>query len=102
MSWNPRIDPSLQLHHIHAELTGKLERETGSWQCLAYLNQSSCKKTLNMPIVFDTGASFSLTPYEGDFVGEIEEPTIKELIWHCRFCTHQRDWMDRMDYPRRF
>ena len=63
---------------IHAELTGKHEREQGSWQRLAYLNQSSCEK--HTPIVFDTGASFSLTPYEGDFVGEIEEPTIKELF----------------------
>lgn len=33
----------------------------------------------DLPIVFDTGASLSVTPFLSDFVGELEEPDVEEM-----------------------
>ena len=34
----------------------------------------------NVPVVFDTGCSFSVTPFESDFISDIEPTDVKELV----------------------
>ena len=34
----------------------------------------------DVPVVFDTGCSFSVTPFESDFVTDIEPTEVKELV----------------------
>jgi hypothetical protein len=44
----------------------------------SYIAQGS-GEAKQVPIVFNTGCSVSITPFKSDFVGPIEETNVKEL-----------------------
>jgi hypothetical protein len=41
---------------------------------------SDAKNPRCIPVVLDTGASISITPFESDFVGELSEPPVQNIV----------------------
>ena len=75
-----RVQQTLMLaKDLQIQLAPSLERPASSWMRAVHLSQNS-NTNAHVPIVFDTGASFSLTPFLGDFDEDgIHEPDITEM-----------------------